>query len=66
MMQSLTTKESLTRTSKASTNNKKQLEENDAKTTVGKIILDVKFSKKEALKTAKVMIQSNNKNNEYN
>lgn len=66
MMQSLTTKESLTRTSKASTNNKKQLEENDAKTTVGKIILDVKFSKKEALKMAKVMIQSNNKNNEYN
>ena len=65
-MQSLTTKESLTRTSKASTNNKKQLEENDAKTTVGKIILDVKFSKKEALKTAKVMIQSSNKNNEYN
>ena len=66
MMQPQTTKESLTRTSKASTNNKKQLEENDAKTTVGKIILDVKFSKKEALKTAKVMIQSNNKNNEYN
>ena len=66
MMQPLTTKESLTRSSKASTNNKKQLEENDAKTAVGKIILDVKFSKKEALKMAKVMIQSNNKNNEYN
>lgn len=66
MMQSLTTKESLARTSKASTNNRKQLEENDTKTTVGKIILDVKFSKKEALKMAEVMAQSNNKNNEYN
>ena len=36
MMQSLTTKESLTRTSKASTNKRKQLQGNNAKTTEGK------------------------------
>lgn len=46
MMQSLSTKESLTNTSKESTNNRKQLEENIAKATKGKGGLDVKFLKK--------------------
>lgn len=57
-MQSLSTKESLTNTSKESTNNRKQLEENIAKATKGKGGLDVKFLKKKERKMFQLLMQS--------
>lgn len=56
-MQSLSTKESLTNTSKESTNNRKQLEENIAKATKGKGGLDVKFLKKKERKMFQLIIR---------
>ena len=57
MMQSLTIKELLARIGKAATNNKKQLEENNAKTTKGKRNVDINFSKT-TLKMAELIMQS--------
>ena len=57
-MQSLSAKESLTNTSKESTNNRKQLEENIAKATKGKGGLDVKFLKKKERKMFQLLMQS--------
>ena len=60
MMQSLTIKESLTRTGKPYKNNGKQLKESNANTIKDKGDVDINFSKKSTIKMAEMMMEHNN------